>query len=71
MPMRVESGYIQWQYDCHFCNLVKSDRTVGVDPRTNAEVLFSTLGHKPGKTIFGGGKTNKHLSAEPFRDERP
>jgi hypothetical protein len=42
MPMRVESGYIQWQYDCHFCNNYKGDRTEAVDTLTEATVpLFN------------------------------
>src|SRR6266700_54499 len=23
MPQRVETGYVQWQSDCHFCNTAK------------------------------------------------
>ncbi len=40
MPQWVETGYVQWQSDCHFCNLAKSDRTAGRDPVTGTTVAL-------------------------------
>jgi hypothetical protein len=34
MQERVESGYVHWQGDCHFCNAHKGPNIAGIDPHT-------------------------------------
>src|SRR6266568_2301525 len=43
MPQRVETGYVQWQSDCHFCNSVKRDQTVADPFRFLRATLATTL----------------------------
>src|SRR5438105_13401456 len=38
MPQRVETGYDQWQSDCHFCNRHKGPNLAGIDPDTESVV---------------------------------
>jgi hypothetical protein len=34
MQDRVETGHIQWQSDCPFCNSAKGPNIAGIDPET-------------------------------------
>jgi hypothetical protein len=47
MGNRVETGYVQWQSDCHFCNCFKGTNLAGIDPNTRKIVnLFNPRRHK-------------------------
>jgi hypothetical protein len=46
MRNRVESGYVQWQSDCRFCNSFKGPNIAGLDPKTGKLVqLFNPRRH--------------------------
>ncbi len=50
MPEKVETGYVQWQSDCHFCNSHKGPNLAGIDPATGKlVVLFNPRSQKWGR----------------------
>jgi len=53
MPQRVETGYDQWQSDCHFCNDHKGARVAALDPVTGEVVRLFDPRHQVWQEHFG------------------